>query len=287
MKVWLNGKIIDQTDAHIAVTDRGLLLGDGFFETMRAHKGRVAWLGLHHERLKNHSELTGLVPDLLPNIAEIADAVDMLCAEFDGKDAVVRLTVTRGSGPRGLLPPRECHPTILITAAPFAKPAQDNGLVLATSKQVRRNPWSIAGKVKSLNYLDNIVARQEVAAYGADEALVLSVDGSVAETTIANLFGVRDGTFYTAPADSGILAGLGRKFVIDWCRDHGIAVHEVSIDPKDLLSMDLIFVCNALQGIRFVRLIDGIAFDLDPAKHDHAMQLLGDFEKSLCLGIDV
>ena len=287
MKVWLNGNIIDQTDAHIAVTDRGLLLGDGFFETMRAHRGRIAWLDRHHERLKNHAELTGLSPDLLPNIAEISDAVGTLCAEFDGEDVVVRLTVTRGSGPRGLLPPGECHPTILITAAPFAKPAQDNGLVLATSKQVRRNPWSIAGKVKSLNYLDNIAARQEVAAYGADEALVLSVDGSVAETTIANLFGVRDGTFYTAPADCGILAGLGRKFVIDWCRDHGIAVHEVSIDPKDLLSMDLIFICNALQGIRFVRLIDGVAFDLDPAKHDHAMQLLGDFEKSLCLGIDV
>ena len=286
-KVWLNGNIIGQTDAHIAVTDRGLLLGDGFFETMRAHKGRVAWLDRHLDRLTSHAELIGLDPILLPNAQTIAQAIASLCMELGGNEAVIRLTVTRGSGPRGVLPPQDCHPTVLITASPFAKAAKDEGLILATSKRVRRNPWSIAGKVKSLNYLDNIAARQEVAACGAEEALVLSVDGSVAETTIANLFGIRDNTFYTAPANCGILAGLARKFVIDWCRDQAVAVHEASIDLKDLLSMDLVFVCNALQGIRFVRSIDGVAFDFDQAKHDHAMQLVSDFEKSLCFGIDV
>lgn len=287
MKVWLNGNIIDQEDAHIAVTDRGLLLGDGIFETMRAHRGRVAWLDRHHERLKSHAELTGFIPDLLPDISEIADAVGLLCAEFDGEDAVIRLTVTRGSGPRGLLPPAECHPTVMMTAAHFAKPAQDNGLVLATSKQVRRNPWSIANRIKSVNYLDNIAARREAAASGADEALVLSVDGSVAETTIANLFGVRDGAFYTPPADNGILPGLARQFVIDWCNDLDVVVHETSILPNELSSMESVFVCNALQGIRFVRSIDDVAIMSDLIKTDILMQLAGDIEKSLCLGIDV
>ncbi|MCK2165493.1 aminotransferase class IV [Thalassospira xiamenensis] len=287
MKVWLNGNIIDQTDAHIAVTDRGMLLGDGFFETMRSHRGRVAWLDRHYERLESHAELIGLAPDLLPNISEIADAVRLLCTEIDGEGAVMRLTVTRGSGPRGLLPPVECHPTVLMTVAPFPRPAHDNGLVLATSKQVRRNPWSVANRIKSLNYMDNIAARREAAACGAEEALVLSVDGSVAETTIANLFGVRDGAFYTPSADSGILPGLARQFIIDWCNDLDVVVHETSILPNELSSMESVFVCNALQGIRFVRSIDDVAIKSDLIKTDILMQLADDIEKSLCLGIDV
>ncbi|WP_404426686.1 aminotransferase class IV [Thalassospira australica] len=286
MKAWLNGKIIERTDAHIAISDRGLLLGDGFFETMRAHDGKVAWLSRHLERLNSHAEMIGLDPVLLPNADETARAVTSLWENLDGSDAVIRLTVTRGSGPRAVLPPTDCNPTILMTAASFAKPLPDNGLVLATSKSIRRNPWSVASRIKSLNYLDNIVARREVAAYGADEALILSVDGSVGETTIANLFAVRDGVFYTPASDCGILAGLARQFVIDWCRANDLVVHLTSIDPADLASMDVVFICNALQGIRFVRTVDGVSFDLGRASDSMLVQLAGMLEKSLCLGIE-
>ncbi len=287
MKIWLNGVIKNQDDACIATTDRGFLLGDGLFETMRAHKGKVAWLSQHLDRLQDHADAIGLDHCLLPTPEQVRQAIETLCAEIDGDDAVIRLTVTRGSGRRGILPPDTCHPTILITAAPFARPITDNGLILATSKVIRRNPWSVAGRVKSLNYLDNIAARREVASYGADEALILSVDGTVAETTIANLFAVRNGAVYTPPVECGILPGLARQCVIDWCHQNDIVMHVASIDPADLTSMDAMFVCNALQGLRLVQSIDGYSFKPGLKTTKILRRLDGVLDRELSLGIDI
>lgn len=194
MQVWMNGSFCDLDEASIPVTDRGFLLGDGFFETMRAHEGKVAWLEAHMERLDFHAESIEFPTDLLPRPEDVAEIVLTLFTHVHRKDAVVRLTVSRGSGERGLLPPADPDPTILITASQFDPVDPNAGLKLATSQKIRRNGHSLAGGIKSINYLDNIAAKQEANKYGAEDAIILSADGFVAETTVANIFGIKGDT---------------------------------------------------------------------------------------------
>jgi len=252
MQVWMNGSFRDLDEASIPVTDRGFLLGDGFFETMRAHEGKIAWLEAHMGRLDHHAELIEFPLDLLPETEEVAEIVAKLFEQIHRKDAVVRMTVSRGPGERGLLPPGSPDPTILITAEPFDPLDPNIGLTLATSQKVRRNPHSVAGSIKSTNYMDNIAAKQEVQKYGAQDALIMSADGHVAETTVANLFGITGETLWTPDEDTGILCGLARDYVLQVAEESEI---EVSFEPKapeELKEFDAVFTANALQGLRVV-----------------------------------
>ncbi|MBO6581272.1 MAG: aminotransferase class IV [Thalassospira sp.] len=283
MQVWMNGSFRDLDEASIPVTDRGFLLGDGFFETMRAHEGKIAWLEAHMGRLDHHAELIEFPLDLLPETEEVAEIVAKLFEQIHRKDAVVRMTVSRGPGERGLLPPGSPDPTILITAEPFDPLDPNIGLTLATSQKVRRNPHSVAGSIKSTNYMDNIAAKQEVQKYGAQDALILSADGHVAETTVANLFGIIGETLWTPHEDTGILCGLARDYVLQVAEESEI---EVSFEPKapeELKEFDAVFTANALQGLRVVDRIDGYVVGV-PAKTfftDLALRV----EVELCDGI--
>ncbi|AXO14870.1 aminotransferase class IV [Thalassospira indica] len=283
MQVWMNGSFRDLDEASIPVTDRGFLLGDGFFETMRAHEGKIAWLEAHMGRLDHHAELIEFPLDLLPETEEVAEIVAKLFEQIHRKDAVVRMTVSRGPGERGLLPPGSPDPTILITAEPFDPLDPNIGLTLATSQKVRRNPHSVAGSIKSTNYMDNIAAKQEVQKYGAQDALILSADGHVAETTVANLFGITGETLWTPDEDTGILCGLARDYVLQVAEESEI---EVSFEPKapeELKEFDAVFTANALQGLRVVDRIDGYVVGV-PAKTfftDLALRV----EAELCDGI--
>ncbi|BDW96117.1 aminotransferase class IV [Thalassospira tepidiphila] len=283
MQVWMNGSFRDLDEASIPVTDRGFLLGDGFFETMRAHEGKIAWLEAHMGRLDHHAELIEFPLDLLPETEEVAEIVAKLFEQIHRKDAVVRMTVSRGPGERGLLPPGSPDPTILITAEPFDPLDPNIGLTLATSQKVRRNPHSVAGSIKSTNYMDNIAAKQEVQKYGAQDALILSADGHVAETTVANLFGIIGETLWTPHEDTGILCGLARDYVLQVAEESEI---EVSFEPKapeELKEFDAVFTANALQGLRVVDRIDGYVVGV-PAKTfftDLALRV----EAELCDGI--
>mgnify|MGYP000551383814 FL=1 len=283
MQVWMNGSFRDLDEASIPVTDRGFLLGDGFFETMRAHEGKIAWLEAHMGRLDHHAELIEFPLDLLPETEEVAEIVAKLFEQIHRKDAVVRMTVSRGPGERGLLPPGSPDPTILITAEPFDPLDPNIGLTLATSQKVRRNPHSVAGSIKSTNYMDNIAAKQEVQKYGAQDALIMSADGHVAETTVANLFGITGETLWTPDEDTGILCGLARDYVLQVAEESEI---EVSFEPKapeELKEFDAVFTANALQGLRVVDRIDGYVVGV-PAKTfftDLALRV----EAELCDGI--
>ncbi|WP_044828902.1 aminotransferase class IV [Thalassospira sp. HJ] len=283
MQVWMNGSFRDLDEASIPVTDRGFLLGDGFFETMRAHEGKIAWIDAHMGRLDYHAELIEFPLDLLPETEEVEEVVAKLFEQIHRKDAVVRMTVSRGSGERGLLPPGSPDPTILITAEPFEPVDPNIGLTLATSQKVRRNPNSVAGSIKSTNYMDNIAAKQEVQKYGAQDAIILSAEGHVAETTVANLFAIDGETLWTPDEDTGILCGLARDFILQWAEEAEV---EVSFEPKapeELKEFDAVFTANALQGLRVVDRVDGYVVGV-PAKTFFTKLALM-VEADLCDGI--
>ena len=250
--LWLNGTFLNENDAHISVSDRGFLLGDGVFETMRATNGHVGWLSFHLQRISQSIDVLGGFPVKIPSEATLAKVISTLCQGFEKRHAVIRLTVSRGQGGQGLLAIGASGSTVLITAKPIDLDAGCGPLELAISKQVRRNPWSVASRMKSLNYLDNIVARNEAADAGAEDCLILTQDGHVGETTIANVFAMLKGRLYTAPKESGIFAGLSRACVIDWAQSNHISLCYDPVTIEQLKTTDCVFVCNALRGVRVV-----------------------------------
>ncbi|MEP9378974.1 aminotransferase class IV [Aquabacter sp. CN5-332] len=244
MKVWLNGAVLDADAACIAPGDRGFTLGDGLFETMQARDGVVLRLDAHLARLAR----SAAVIDLNLPAVDFPAALAATLAANGLASGVLRLTVTRGSGPRGVLPPAAPVPTVLITAAPLAAPAPPARLVIA--QITRRNEFSPLSGIKSLNYLDNILARQEAAARGADDAVLLNTQGRVAETTIANLFVVCGGEMLTPPLGEGSLPGVMRAEVLR------LGAVERALMPEDLVRAEEIFLTSSL-GIRSVGEMEG------------------------------
>jgi len=246
MRVCLNGTIIDEADAHIAPQDRGLLLGDGVFETLAVRRGEIKRLNAHLMRLAHDCKIIGLRTPWADT--HIKAWIDKLVTENSLPDAVVRITITRGIGPRGVLPPDDAKPTLLITTAAMPEPAEPARLVMATS--TRRNEHSPTSRIKSTNYLDNIIARREAQARGADDALLLNTQGRIAEATAANIFALIGGGILTPPITEGALPGVMRADVIALARGE-----EAVITPEMLMSASEVFLSSAL-GIRPVIAID-------------------------------
>ena len=239
MIVWLNGQWLTDDSAHIPVQDRGFTLGDGLFETIKARHGRPLHLADHWQRLTAGAAILRLPLPL--TMAELEQAIIESLIRNDMSDAALRLTISRGSGQRGLLPPNPTLPTVLLTASPLPAPMGPASLHVA--QQVRRNPSSPLCRCKTLSYLDNILARIEAADAGCDDALLLSTDGFVCETTIANLFAVlADGCIVTPPLAHGVLPGVRRAGLLQ----SGLA-HEQGLMLKDLLTAQEIFLTNALS----------------------------------------
>jgi branched-chain amino acid aminotransferase len=247
MVVWLNGALADE--ARIDPTDRGFTLGDGVLETIRVAGGRPRHLARHFARLH---EGAGVVGFALPyDDASLAQAVDALLAVCGLMEAALRLTVTRGPAPQGVLPPSSPRPTVLMTAAPAGAPPGTARIAVASV--TRRNEHSPLSRIKSLSYLDNILARQEAADHGADDAVLLNTQGRVAETTIANLFAVIDGVVVTPPVAEGALPGIARRLVLE-----GMEVIERPLLVQELYRAEEIVLTNSL-GIRSVAAVDGFA----------------------------
>ncbi|HLZ66399.1 MAG TPA: aminotransferase class IV [Aliidongia sp.] len=263
MIVWLNGDLIDGAAARIDPADRGFTLGDGLFETIRARGGRATLLDRHLRRLHEGAELLG-IPVAWSDV-EIAEAIERLLGTVGLADAAVRLTLTRGPAPRGVLPPGQPTPTVLITAGTMPPPARPAHAVVATG--TRRNELSPLARVKSLNFLDNVLARREAAARGADEALLLNTRGRLAEATIGNLFLSIDGQLVTPPVADGALPGIMRGLLIERC-----GAVERSLDLADLLVAEAGFISNAL-GLRPIATVDGRAIG---GSVDRALQLVSD-----------
>ena len=243
MKFYLNGTLVDRDDARIDPMDRGLLLADGLFETIRIEDGDPTRLDRHLHRLNHGCDVLGMnFPQALkPAIAETISANKVA-------NGVLRLTVTRGPGPRGVLPPKEAKQTVMISVTPSdIRTAEPVKAIIA--QITRRNELSPLAQCKSLNYLDNIVARREAADRGTDEALLLNTVGSLAEATAANLFVVIDGTLLTPPTSDGALPGVMREEILP-------DAEERTLGPDDLARASEAFLTNSL-GVRPLVTVDG------------------------------
>lgn len=244
MKLFLGTALMEEAEAAVSPFDRGFTLGDGLFETLRVKGGRVLRVEAHLARLAAGAKVLGMP---LPSL-NLSEALAQT-AEANGlSEGVLRLTLTRGIGPRGVLPPAEPKPTLVITAAPLAPALPPARLVIAQG--TRRNDRSPLAQVKSLNYLDGILARQEAARRGADDAILLNTRDGVAETSIANLFAVIDGALVTPPLSEGVLPGVMRANVI------AAGAKERRLTADDLASAEEILLTSAL-GIRTVATLEG------------------------------
>jgi len=255
---WLNGKLVPLGQARISPLDRGLLYGDGLFETMRAYHGGIFRLVAHLERL-----LAGARALRFPfalDAGELARACEDTVRANGLREAYVRLTVTRGVG--GL--PSELdaspEPTVLVVAREFhGYPAElrERGM-RAVIAPVRRNASSPLARVKSLNYLDSLLARAWAADSGADEALMLDPEGSVVEGSASNLFVVEGGAVGTPPVSAGVLPGITRECVLGLCADLGIEAGERTITPDDLTGADEAFLTNSLMEVMPLTRVGGL-----------------------------
>ncbi|WP_247896642.1 aminotransferase class IV [Azospirillum argentinense] len=245
--VWLNGRLLPAAEARIDPADRGFTLGDGLFETIRVAGGNARHLDRHLARLADSAALLGL--PLSHDAAALAAAAEALIAAQGCVEGVLRITLTRGTGARGVLPPVDAVPTLLMTLAPAPPPAGPVEAVIA--RVTRRNEHSPLSRVKSLNYLDSILARQEAATRGAGEALLLNSAGRLAESSVANLFIVRDGRLLTPPVAEGALPGIRRALILE----RGDA-SEAPLSVADLLGAGEAFLTNSL-GLRPLLRVDG------------------------------
>ncbi|MGH6819293.1 MAG: aminotransferase class IV [Methylocella sp.] len=242
-------------EAHVSIADRGLLLGDGLFETMAVHKAQVFDLDAHLERLASGLGVLDFVeavdlPKLRSGIARYIAAEEASCA-------VLRVTVTRGAGPRGLAPPEAPRPTIFMTLSPMP-PACETPLSLHIATLTRRNEHSPLSRVKALPYLDNMLALSEAGARGADDALLLNTRGTIACTTVANVFVIREGRLETPPVCDGALPGTMRALVLSLATQAGLAPLEVSLDASGLAGADQVFLTNSISRVREARDCNGL-----------------------------
>lgn len=244
--IWLNGALVAAEAARIDPADRGLLLGDGLFETMRVAEGVPRHAARHLARLQAGALLLRLD---LPGADALHEALAAVVAVQGLADCVLRLTVTRGPGPRGMLPARPQHPTVLVTAAPLPPPAGPADVIIA--RGITRDEGSPLSRIKSLNYLPSILARIEAEERGATEALLLSQAGTVAESSAATVLLRRDGEWLTPRLEDGALPGIRRAVLLE----AGL-VREAALPVDWLSAPEALCLGNALS-LRPVRSVEG------------------------------
>ena len=255
-RVYINGKLFDKPDAKVSVYDHGLLYGDGVFEGIRIYDGKVFRLREHVDRLYDSAKHIYL--EIPMSREEMADAVVSTVRANDKKNGYIRLVVTRGAGYLGLDPRKTSDPQIIVIVDDISLyPAElyDNGMEIVTVPTVRNHPEALNPQIKSLNYLNNILAKIECLQAGCIEALMLNHKGEVAECTADNIFLVRDGVLLTPPTDAGILEGITRDAVIELARAAGREVREVPITRHDVYIADEVFLTGtAVEVIGVVKI---------------------------------
>ena len=246
MTSWLNGRLLPADDARIDPADRGYTLGDGVFETVRLAGGQPAQLHRHLRRLRQGAAVLEIP---LPwSDAALAAAFVATAAANGTQDGVARLTLSRGPAPRGVLPPASQHPTVLITAGAMPASAQEVRAILCTV--TRRNEASPLSRIKSLNYLDGVLARMEASRRNADDALLLNTRGMLAEASAANLVVLSGGRLMTPPVADGVLPGIVRELLIERC-----GMIETTLRPEMLFQAEAVLLSSSL-GLRSVTALD-------------------------------
>jgi branched-chain amino acid aminotransferase len=257
-KVYINGTLFDKENAKVSVYDHGLLYGDGVFEGMRSYNGRVFRLIQHLDRLWNSAKAIWLE---IPMTKEsMAKAVNDTLATNGIKDGYIRLVITRGAGTLGLDPNRCSDPQVIIITDHIALYPEEfyrNGLEIVTASTTRNHPAALSPRIKSLNYLNNIMAKIEGLKAGCVEALMLNHKGEVAECTGDNIFLIRGGMLQTPPLDAGILEGITRDAVIELAQAAKIEVREMPLTRHDVYIADECFLTgSAAEVIPVVKVDD-------------------------------
>lgn len=258
MKIYLDGALVDAADAKISVFDHGLLYGDGVFEGIRLYSGNVFRLDEHLERLEYSAKAILLT---LPwTRKQLSDAVCETCRANGLTDAYIRLVVTRGVGDLGLSPWLCKVPSIFIIADKIALyPAKYylEGLEIVTVATRRMNPSALSPAIKSLNYLNNILAKIEARQAGVLEAIMLNDQGFVAECTGDNIFTVHKGKIYTPAAQQGALKGITRDAVFDIAKELGVPMEEHDLTRYDVWNADEVFLSGTGAEVIPVVKVDG------------------------------
>jgi branched-chain amino acid aminotransferase len=242
MKIFIDGKYYSERDAKISVFDHGLLYGDGVFEGIRAYHGRVFKLKEHIDRL--FCSAKAILLEIPMSHAQIMRAVVETCRENKIRDGYIRLVVTRGVGTLGLNPNRCKNPSVIVIAGSiqlYPPEFYQRGLDIVTVPTTRNLHSAVNPAIKSLNYLNNILAKIEANNSGCEEAVMLNAEGFVAECTGDNLFIVKNGALFTPPLSAGALYGITRQTVIDLAQESGIAVTEPNLTRYDLFNADECF----------------------------------------------
>lgn len=247
MKVWLNGTLVDDDAPALPALDRGFLLADGVFETLLYVDGRACALEAHVDRL--HGAAARLDIPLFWKSGDLNAAIISLLHEnnLQSGRASARLTLSRGAGGRGLAYSSADTPSLVISTAP-APPVKPAYRLHVSA--VRRNEHSPLANLKSLNYGDNILARREAVAHGADEALMLNGAGFVACAAAANIWILAQDIVRTPSLEQGVLPGIVRHYLLDLLPDFGLAVTEGPLSLETVLAADEVFLSNSLIGLR-------------------------------------
>jgi len=258
MKIYIDGKYYDERNARISVFDHGLLYGDGIFEGIRAYNGRVFKLKEHIDRLFCSAKSILLKVPMAH--ADIMAAIVETCRRNRIRDGYIRLVVTRGAGTLGLNPNRCKNPSVIIIAGKIQLyPAEfyERGLGIITVPTTRNLHSALNPAIKSLNYLNNILAKIEANNAGCEEAIMLNAEGFVAECTGDNIFIVKEGHLLTPPLSAGALYGITRRVVMELAVAAGLKVSEPNLTRYDLFNADECFLTGTASELVPVVKIDG------------------------------
>ena len=258
LKIFLGGKLVDEADAKVSVFDHGLLYGDGVFEGIRVYGGRVFLHKQHIDRLYESAKAIRLTIPMTPG--DMIAAVEATVKANNIGDGYIRLVVTRGAGSLGLDIRKTSNPQVIIiadTISLYPPETYTKGMNLVTASTIRNHPGALSPRIKSLNYLNNIMARIEGTDAGMVEALMLNHKGEVAECTGDNIFIVKNRVLLTPGLDAGILEGLTRNAVIELAREGGYEVREAAMTRHDLYVADEMFLTGTAAEVVAVVSLDG------------------------------
>jgi branched-chain amino acid aminotransferase len=257
-KVYVDGKYYDEAEARISVFDHGLLYGDGIFEGIRAYNGRVFKLKEHLDRL--FCSAKAILLEVPLSHAELTAAVVETCRRNQIHDGYIRLVVTRGIGTLGLNPNRCKNPSVIIIADKiqlYPPELYKEGMEIITVPTVRNLHSALNPAIKSLNYLNNILAKIEANNAGCEEAVLLNAEGFVSECTGDNLFIVKEDTLQTPPLSAGALYGITRRVVLDIAAESGLKTIETNLTRYDLFNANECFLTGTGAEVVPIVKIDG------------------------------
>lgn len=257
-KVYINGKLFDKADAKISVYDHGLLYGDGVFEGIRIYNGKVFRLKEHVDRLFESAQAIKLEIPL--SREQMVKAIQETVNANNKKDGYIRPVVTRGAGYLGLDPRKTSDPQVIIIVddiSLYPPELYENGMEIATVATIRNHPAALNPRIKSLNYLNNILAKIEGIQQGCLESLMLNHKGEIAECTGDNIFLVKNGALRTPSIDAGVLEGITRGAVIELAKEARIPVAEMNLTRHDVFIADECFLTGTAAEIIPVVKCDG------------------------------